>query len=335
MFQTDDLVYVPEDGKLTFDDVYLWRRVCIDTRRAGLRLRSSAFERISEQMRGALELVKVSDRYKDMAAKVEENVQEMLADLASRAGSLSGGPEGRLSDSIRQPSAKFWVKVSDLPAETFHREDYERDAVARENSVAFHTYGNVAIAQLDNLEVAISGEEEGIGELPFAIDLPEKEGVVLKAMSPLEPLHLIHEFCGIHGASSMGHTINLDTQGHIPEYHQFCTPLGTIGEKLVATLYFYIAFAPQATVAAPIATNRIEPCMDNLKQWGFETVNEGPNHHIFQRSGDVVHVYHDLPGKEAEGFPLMPPLLVVACAGGLFDPMNRGALYDAIMDSLR
>ncbi|MCC5877355.1 MAG: hypothetical protein JJU11_14120 [Candidatus Sumerlaeia bacterium] len=335
MFQTDDLIYVPEGGRLTFDDVHLWRRVCIDTRKAGLRMRASAFERVSDQMRGALELVKVSDRHKDVADRVEENVGIMLKDLAGRAGALTGGVESRFADKIRQPSAKFWVRLSDIPAETFHQDDYEREVDTAGTSAAFHTYGNVTIAQLDNLEVAISGDEEGIRELPFSVDLPAEDGVTLNALSPVEPLHLIHEFCGVHGASSMGHTINLDTQGNIPEYHQFCTPLGTVGKKLLATLYFYIAFAPQARVAAPLSPNRLQPCMDILKQSEFEIVHEGPTHRIYQRGGDVVHVYFDLQGKEAEGVPVMPPLLVVACAGGLFDPMNRGALYEAIVDLLR
>ena len=38
MFGTDDVIYVPEDGVLTFDDLYRWRRFKIDTHRFGVRV---------------------------------------------------------------------------------------------------------------------------------------------------------------------------------------------------------------------------------------------------------------------------------------------------------
>lgn len=335
MFGTDDLIYVPEGGKLSLYDVYWWRRLELDVRRAGLRMKASAFDFLSGRMRGTLEIVRESERLRDMAPKVEENVNTMVRDLAARSGALAGIDPGNFSTECRNPSAKMWVTLSDLPAETFHGDDYERSADCDGVFTPFHTYGNVKVAQLDSLEVAISGEEEEVGELPFSIDFPGKDGITLTAPSPLEPLPLVEEFCGVHGASSRGNTVNIDTHGKIPDYHQFCTPLGTLGNHLYCTLYFYLAFSPQARVAGPIRPERLQNFPELMERSGFQVASQGSKHQIFQRNGDVIHLYRDLDGKETEGVPTMQPLLVVACAGGLFDPMQRSELFDAILESLR
>jgi hypothetical protein len=333
MFGTDDVIYVPEGKSLVFDDVYHWKRYKLDVRRYGIRMRPDAFEEVSGRMRAALEIVKVSPRFTEHAAQISQNTEEMIRDFARITGQATGRLPESLRDVIRGGSADWWLRISDLPAESFFEEDYERDAHSEASSAPHFTYGLVHIAQLDGLDVELAGEGQDIEGFPFAIDVPE-QGLTRWTIPPSEPLSLIHEFCGAHGASSRGNTVNIDTHGNVAESHQFCTPIGRVGSKAFATLYFHHSTPGAEKVVGRIADDMLFPTAEMLEKSKFQLTKEGPVFRIYEREGDVVHLYSQLAGKETEGVETMPPIMLVASAAGQHDPMHRAELFDAIMQTV-
>lgn len=346
MFGTDDVIYVPEGQPLVFDDVYGWKRYKIDVRHFGLRVRPGAFEEIATRVRSVLGIMRSSPRFAENFGQIDANANQMLRDLTAAAGHGHEALPGKLIDVVRADSASWWIRVSDLPAESFFDEDYEREIGAAGNSTPHFTYGNVKIAQLDGLDIALTGEgeaptpeEKAAGmdtgsPLPFSIDVPEG-GIQRFTMPPHEPLALVREFCGMHGNSAYGHTMNVTTMGDIAESHQFCTPLGRLGSKLYATIYFHATFPVAAKVMGKIPETRLFDYADLLEKSGFQLIKEGGAFRIYEREGgDVVHLYANLAGKETEGVETMPPVLLVAQAAGQFDPMQRGELFEAIVDTM-
>lgn len=349
MFGTDDVIYVPENHLLVFDDLFAWKRYKLDIRNYGLRIRPDAFEEVANRIRATLAVVKASPRFADSGPAIEENANAMLHDLTRFAGQGQEAFRGRLEETFRTGEAAWWVRVSDTPAETFFDEDYERAAEAKGNTTPYFTYGAVQVAQLDGLMIELTGDatssmpegEDGVEAaveadvLPFMIDVPPG-GLERFTIPPTEPLALTREFCGVHGSSAWGHTINLSTLADIAESHQFCTPLGRVGAKLYATLYMHIhAASNTAKVLGRLRDEQVFPAAELLEASGFTLLKEGPTYRIYEREGgDVVHLYSQLPGKETEGFHTMPPFLLVACAGGEYDPMHRSELYEAIREAL-
>ncbi len=334
MFGTDDVVYVPEGSQLVFDDVYRWRRFRLDVRAFGLRLAAEGLDHTRQRMQGALLRVQESPRFATSHRQIAINTDIMLRDLEAAAWDAPPAAESAsLADFFRTEQVGWWVRVTDLPAESFFAEDYEREAIAAPGPVSYRTYGTVHIAQLDGLDVPLAGEEGGAG--PFSIDVPPGGGLGRFALPPREPLALVREYCGVHGASAHGHTLNLDTHATIPGEHRFCTPLGRVGERLFATLYLHYAHPVEAEVLGRIPPDALPTAVQLLEASGFVPAGEGRRFRIYEREGDIVHLYAGLDGKESEGVREMPAFLLVAQASGQFDPMNRGALLDGIRDALR
>ena len=333
MFGTNDVVYVPEDSQLVFDDVYHWRRIKIDARRLGLRLRPAGFEELAGRVRSAMELVQRSPRYAASAEQIVRDAEVALRDLALMAGGGTEAMAGTLHDAVRNERALWWVRLSDAAAESFHEEDYERSLSPVANATPHFTYGTVTFGKLDDLEVSLAEKDEE-DLLPFSIDVPD-EGLTRFTIPPDQPLPLVREFCGLHGSSAHGRTVNISAQGQLAPAHQFCTPLGRVGASLFSTLYMHYQIEPQAEVMGVLRPDRLMPAAALLEKSHFQLAAEGPTFRIYERNGDVIHLYSGLEGKESEGAGTIPPFLLVACAGGQYDPMNRGALFEGIKDAMR
>ncbi|MEO8376088.1 MAG: hypothetical protein ABI579_00320 [Candidatus Sumerlaeota bacterium] len=329
MFGNNDIIYVPQGQPLVFEDVYRWRRFEIDVEKFGLRVRSAAFKTISDRMRGALQIAGHNQEFIKKFPNATAETDAMLHDLSLITGSLHGELPASLKHFLHTADGSWWLKISDKAAESFHEDDYERTLkpVAGE-CVPYLTYGIFEIERLDNVEIALSEGEDG--ELPFAIDLPAEGGLSRSAMDPFMPLPLIKEYCGVHGVSAYGKTVNVSTIGEVSGTHQFCTPLGRIGKHLFATLYIHYGVNVEAPVMARIPDQVLQNYVDALTKSGFEVKGGGNTWQIFARGGDVVHMYVGLDGKESEGLEVMPSTILVASAAGEFDPMMRAELLEAI-----
>ncbi|HMZ53144.1 MAG TPA: hypothetical protein PK988_12845, partial [Candidatus Sumerlaeota bacterium] len=332
MFRNNDIIYVPQGHPLVFFDVHRWRRFEFDVEKFGLRVRSAAFEQIAGRLRAALEVSRHGREFAQAHPNAPAQTDAMIHDLSLITGALHGEMPASLRHFLLSDGGSWWVKLTDKAAESFHEDDYERTMkpVAGER-VPYLTFGSVEIERFDNLEIALSEDEDG--ELPFAVDVPASGGLSRHVADPLVPLPIIREFCGVHGASAFGNTVNVTTLAEASPTHQFCTPLGRIGEHLFATLYIHYAVNIEAPVMSRIPDQSIEHYMSLLGKSGFEVKHGGNNHRILARGGDVVHLYVGLDGKESEGVEVMPASILVACAAGEFDPMQRAELLEAIKET--
>ncbi|MCC6546348.1 hypothetical protein IT570_04190 [Candidatus Sumerlaeota bacterium] len=329
MFGNNDIIYVPQGQPLVFHDVYRWRRFEFDIESLGLRIHSSAFEQMTGRMRGALEVSRHHQDFSRRFPTAASDVDAMIHDLSLISGGLHGELPASLKHFLLSDGASWWVRISDKPAESFHEDDYERVLKPLSGErVPYLTFGAVEVQRLNNLEIALSEEEEG--QLPFAIDVPADHGLARAVADPLAPLPLIREFCGVHGASAFGSTLNVTTTCEVSSSHQFCTPMGRLGGHLFVTLYVHYAVNVETPVMARIPEQAVQHYLTLLEKSGFEVKSGGNNHRILARGGDVVHLYVGLDGKESEGIEVMPACILVASAGGEFDPMQRAELLEAI-----
>lgn len=331
MFGSDNLVYTPQGQRLILDDVYRWQRFEFDIHRFGLRVRSTAFDDISLRVRALLETISASQRFEGNAEELAAEVNAALAGLASMAGGLEGEFRGSLRDVLGTDEGAWWVRISDGPAESYHADDYERAITPPPNARPHLLYGNVRIDKLEGCEIELPGDEEG---LPFALDIPAQDGTTRAPIPVLEPLPLIDEFCGTNGVSARGRTVNINARGEVSASHEFCTPLGTIEGGLFATLYLHLSQRTIDRVAAPLKRPHLPRVIALLERSHFKLANEGNLFRIYERDGDIIHLYDGLEGKESEGSHTMPPLLLVAQAGGLHEAALRADLLEATESAL-
>lgn len=333
MFGTEDLVFVPEEGALILDDVYHWRRVRIDVRQIGLRIRSTAFEEIVDRVRGALKLMEKSERHRAEWGRLNSHADAVLRDLAPLSGSGDIVYTGVLATETGADHATWWVRISDKPAESFFPEDYDRPlTTATGNFTGFQTFGSVNLDGLEGLEVALAGDDED--GMPFTLEVPAK-ALTVGPMPTSEALPLVREFCGVHGVSAHGCTVNVDARGDVAASHQFCTPLGRISECLYATLYVHYAIKPGPAIMGRIPDARVLEVAAMLERSHFKMIGEGPTHRIYEREGDFIHLYSGLQGRESENQAVVPSLLVVAAADGVHDIEPRSDLFEAIREAMK
>lgn len=334
MFGTDDVIYVPEGAQLVFDDIYRWRRFKLDVRHFGLRMEPHALAEAGDRLRQALARVQESPRFVDSAVQIAANTEEMIHTLGimARPAPDAASP-GSLQDFFRAASVRWWLRITDLPGESFFDDDYETTPLSSPGGVPYNTFGTLHVAQLDGMDLQLAKDAAGVQ--PLCIDVPPETGLTRWTIPPDQPLALLREYCGVHGASAHGHTMNVDTRAAVAEEHQFCTPLGRLGSKLFATLYVHYTNPVEAEVLGRIGEDAVPAAAELLEESGFALIREGRSFRIYGREGDIVHLYAGLDGKESEGAPAMPAFILVSQAAGQTDPMNRGALFEGIRDALR
>lgn len=334
MFGSDNLVFVPEGGQLVLDDVYHWRRFRLDVRRLEVRLRTAAFDEVVGNVRSALRVVESNPKNAKRFDALSGEVDSLLKDLALIAGPTQTPLIGQLGDVMRNDAARWWIRLGDRAAESFDREDYEPHRAHGGDVLPYLTYGMVALEKLDDLEIPLAGEEGEDGlDLPFSLELAPD--ALSRWTMPLDqPLALVREFCGARGVSCRGHSVNLNAQAEIEPLHELCTPLSIIGTGLFATLYLHYPVQATAPVIGRLRPGKLHDSMTVLERSGFVVIGEGSCHRIYQRDGDVIHLYDGLEGKESEGMETMPPFLVVAAAEGSTDPESRADLFEAIRSAL-
>lgn len=332
MFQTEDLIFVPEDSVLILDDVYHWRRLKFDVRRYGIRLRATAFDEVVDRVRGAQRLVEKSPRFAETHGGIIAKSNGHLQRLAQLSGAGDSQYVGELVGDLRNSGARWWLQIGDVPAESFFPEDYERELQPVADATPYFTFGSVRFSELDGLEVPLSGEgEEG---MPFALDVPTQGGLTRWTMPAEEPLALIREYCGARGVSAHGRSVNIDTLGDVASLHQFCTPLGRIGPELFVTLYCHYPVQVEAPILGRLRDDKVLEYARLLELSSYQLHNEGPTHRVYVRESDVVHLYCGLPGHESEGLGNVPSFLLVAKCAGQSDPLHRAELYEAIREAI-
>src|SRR5690606_34786520 len=93
-------------------------------------------------------------------------------------------------------------------------------------------------------------------------------------------------------------------------------PMGRIGEKAYATLYFSQNTEKEFQVVERLARNEAKAALAKLERNGFNVQREGTGWRIFQREHDIIHFYEELEGRESAGIGRLPAFLLAASANG-------------------
>lgn len=330
-FESNNVVFIPEGGRLAIADVYAWRRTVVDVRHSTVRMRPEAVTRLeAEAERIAKDLEKRRDASRESVAEARVALRRFVADAkANQAARIAAKPA---SAPVGGAEAKWWVRLTDGPAESFFAEDYEEADDPPATGVFRRLYGSCVVGTEEPADIPFPAEGDAAA---FEWILPDATSSVDEPLPVEEPLPLVHEFCGADGVSSRGNAVNVTVRGEIAGTHSVCCPLRTIGEGIMATLYFSRPTKVAHRVlslAGPLAIGRAR---EILGRSSFAEAVSGPNWSVHRRDGDVVHLYTDLEGKESAGFDRIPGLIVVASAGGGFEPAAREAILRSIVDAMR
>ncbi len=326
-FGTDDVIYVPPDGRLRFFEVYSWTEYTFDVRRFNVRLTPDAFEKVKLYTTEAVDLLSNSSEWKERMPKIEAFLSEAMKGLALESTTFDGGYYELFSAETQIPGSQIWVKLTDVPAESFQHADYSETGDIPQRLESVKSFGSLIFNQLEFLEVTLP-QQDNLS--PVSIDVPEESGMESAFIDPMKPLPLVTGFCGARGASGVGETVNLNSEARVEQDHKFATPVRVLQGGLYATLYFYIPTQPDFRVIERL--DGIDPFdfFQFLKEKGYEVMGEGESWCILKQSENIIHLYDRLPGKETEGFNEMPSFLLAAQANGSFDPKLREELVSGI-----
>lgn len=323
-FGTENLIFVPSGGRLRVHDLYHGRVLDLDVLHSGLAMRPVAFQQL--EMRATEKLQSPRKKPRPRTADHRMAVTRFVESLRTISEPL-GRPEV-----ITPPDFTLWIRVTDQPAESFFEEDYDEAPDAEPDSAALPLYGTCMITEADDLEIPFP--QVG-ASAAFELLVPEAGGLSLAEPDPLEPLPLVEEFCGVEGVSSKGHSVNLTIRGEVTGTRLGCLPLRRIGPHAFATLYFSQGFDVEKQVTTVLREPELEALAVVLQRSHFERAASGTGWNVFARSGDVVHLYLGLEGKESVGVRELPPMAYVASAAGGTEPGERARLMSELLAVLR
>lgn len=329
-FGSDNVIFVPAGSKLRIYDIAGWRLTEIDVMHARIRMRPNAADSFASQFREVLKAMVASKRFTERHADLPMEADKALRALAPQNAPPHSRPVSpiAISEEAGFP-IQWWVRIGDIPAETFFAEDYDEHEGLATGPIDSHPlYGAVYLMNFDEFEAPFPGRGE---DAAFAIDLASDGGVTTREIPSLEPLPILDEYCGARGASANGVTVNMTPKGEVEGDHLLCVPMHRIAEDLFATLYIHMTVPTVPRVMATLRTADLPAVAEILGRSGFEITSKTPQFICFMRGGDVVHIYIGVPGKESEGVFMMPPLLVIARAGDTTDMNLRSELLDAIV----
>lgn len=330
-FGTDNVIYVPDEEALTIYDLYSWRVLRFSVHEFHALPRKVRMDDILRQSRGLLKDYLATPEGKAAPEETKLRLDGFLTDLIT-SGEVVGA-ELREAHWLTQFAAPqpllFWLRLSDAPAESFFDEDYSSPPPGRDALCAIPLYGTVTLSCLGEVELAFP--ETG-DDAAFALEMHRETACVVVALDAGVPLPIIHEYCGFRGASNRGCSVNYTARGELAPESIGCIPLHRIGASGFATLYFHLATKLTHQVSLRVRGERIRQATQRLETLGYQCRDEGPRHQLWYRqpAEDILHFYHDLPGKESEGMRLIPSFVLAAQAGGAHDPAARARLIAEI-----
>lgn len=321
-FGTENLAFVPSGGRLCLFDVHGWRRIAFDVLRTTVRMRAPAIETLEMQVEERLAARKGQPDAAERALAAERFIESIRA-------AQPGEPAGAQVVQVPAEGLRLWVRLTDAPAESFFAEDYDEAADYGGPVAQWPAYGS---CQLGDLEFPFPGTGE---QAAFDLFIPREEGVVAEPIREDEPLPLVREFCGASGISAHGDSVNLTVEAAVAPAHVGCVPLRRLGEGAFATMYFGQTIDSPARVTARLTAARLNAARKALALARFTCTESGKGWEIFRREGDVVHLYHELEGRESAGVPVMPPFLLAAAAEGGHAPVARAQMLRVLLETMK
>jgi hypothetical protein len=329
-FETDNICYVPPGEPLRLYDLLGWRRIDLTVHNVGFRLDPHMLPAVHDRAKIALDLAEGDMGNFDRALE-EVRVRDFLAKASLAVKSPTSTREFEQALHPIQPT--FWARVSQAPMESFHHEDYEQTPTPEPDApVVLSSIGSVAFNALGQIECDLLSESPHSFHLAAPAAHPAASSTTL---DPFEPLPLVYEYCGSMGASSRGAMVAIDSRAQIPESLMAAVPLRRDGDNLYETLYLSAAIATEKPPLRPLTPAQTDQVARSLKAAGFEPKRRSRRFSVWTRGDDAIQAYQGLPGKESEGFLVMPPFCVAALADGSTDCAARFALLTEVLGEAR
>ncbi len=325
-FGTENICWVPEGEPLRFIDLFHWAEWRLDLDRWRLAMSAEAVVELRDRARHGLKLCRIrGERDPDLLSDVEhaeEFIDSLSHALEAPAANL---PTVSLA---RGPLTSLWVRISDLPLESFFDEDYRFAPPPIESVARLKVMGELRLPACDELEIPMSETSEET----FTILMPTGDSVGEYPLPADEPPPILDEYCGLRGNSNRGKAVNLGLDGRICGENPLATPLSQLSDEGgFITLYLHFRTPLTHTVMMPLASSHVHRVEASLQGQGFERVLSERRNQVWQRGEDWVHCLWNLPGLESEDVPVLNPVIVVARAEGSRDPGLREALLGAIL----
>lgn len=318
-FGTENLVFVPAGAELEIWDVYHWRRARLDMRRATVHLREDGRDRIIaelEKLEGGQEPAAPEHPFAKLTGRRGVGIDlDPLCQARAQAHPTDTDPGGL--------GLSWWVRLSDRPQESFHEDDYLEAADPPDMGVAYPVYGALELAgRRQPMEIALPGSGP---DAPMWLVLPGDGVGFDEAVDARTPLPLVEEFCGAGGVSARGRSVNVRHDGTVAGEHMGAVPVRKLG-GFFATAYFHLSMEVAHRVMLTVDGARRSSIEELLVRSRFARTAGRDGCEVFERDGDVIHVYDGLEGRESVGVPLMPSLVVAVRAQGSCDPEARSVL---------
>ncbi len=313
-FEGDNIFYVPEGQMLTFYDIFKMRKIFFNISKFRVHINQLREDIINERVAETLEIIK-----EESISKYEEKMGKMKSFL----GNLSYFDERQIV--LTDPKTltqfldiTFWVRISDIPLETYFDEDYLDEMDSEGDYFNLPTVGGIPLSSLGDFEMNFFDNEFDI-----ILQIPKRDGIIVKPLDVYEFLPIIDEFCGYFGTSNKGNLVNYDLSGKIAKENLCCSPISKKGTNLFQSLYFQIKTEEKFNLTLNVKPDK---AIRVLKQMGFEAIKEDERAMIFGRDEDVIHLYSGLPGVEYSDFPIVPTFLIAMQAKGSLEPNDRELL---------
>lgn len=328
IFGTNNLFYVPEDGRLRLYDLYRWRTLVLNTRSFQVRLRAHAFDDIVRRSQEDLNDALAGEKREGVRDEIIAKLGLFLKDLKVLSGNADQPlfADSWLKPRIAPQLLTLWICVSDVPAESFFEDDYTAEAdLGPRPQGTIPMYGMVRADCLGDVSMALP--EEGRAAA-FGVDANPADAVVIEPIDPRVPLPLLHEYCGTLGVSAHGNSLNYTLESKLAAETSGCVPLHRFGKTGFATLYFHNTAPVKDSVILRVRELKIHLAEKAIAGLGYEQFASSCHSSIWVRpaSGDCLHVYIGAPGKESEGVRELPSFVLAAMAGGKTLPAARNAL---------
>jgi len=318
-FESENIFYVPEGEMLTFYDIFKWRKILFNIFKFKVKLNQLRKQIISNRIIDNLEIIK-SENVEEYEEK-KERMKYFLDNISYfDQDQITFADPQTLKNFV---DISFWVRISDKPLESYFEADYLNEIVDDEDYFNLPVVGGIPLSSLNDFEMNFFDNE-----MDIILQIPKKDGVILKPLEVDGFLPIVEEFCGYFGTSNRGNLVNYDLFGTIARENLCCTPISKKERNLYQTLYFQIKTDCQFNLLKTVVSNK---AVERLKVLKFKEIKREEKRIIFTRNDDVVHLYIELPGVEYSDYPVVPTFLIAVQYKGSVEPKDRDILMREIL----
>ncbi len=324
-FETDNIFYVPEGGRLRIYDLYQWRIVSLDVHNFRLYLNTTYLADIKKKVNEAYRRSIAKKSHTSRKDKVQAKLKGFFNSLEVVSAPAEQNP---LLQRIFAPQqATFWVRLSDGPLESFFPDDYQEIRPAPRAHNIFPLYGSLVFSALGDYEFRLPRERY---DQAFLLDVPSTTGITVSDLPADQLLPIDNEFCGSFGYSNKGNLITYTKSSEMSTENLCCIPLYRIHNSLYATLYLHLQTPVEYNVIIKPRERLLATLHNLFAEHGFHRIHEQNGNTIYRRQDDVLHVYENVAGKESLSSRFLAPFILIVQKNGTHNPGQRSKLIDEL-----